>query len=83
MFLKNKDNLSFFSKLPDVSDKYLCTILSDGISIKKQSKAKMNEVKPEVIPIDDGNYNEKPMITSEKSGELDNKIVENKNEKQK
>ncbi len=90
LFLKNKDNLSFFSKLPDVSDKYLCTILSDGISIKKQTKDKQNVSKDTTVDnqnvnendkqpenqIDDGNFKEKPNNKKQKSADLDNKVAE-------
>jgi hypothetical protein len=35
LFLKNKDQILYFKNLPDITDKYICTIISDGIKINK------------------------------------------------
>ncbi len=36
LFLKNKEQITYFKNMPDISDKYICTIISDGIKINKQ-----------------------------------------------
>jgi hypothetical protein len=36
LFLKNKEQITYFKNMPDISDKYICTIISEGIKINKQ-----------------------------------------------
>ncbi len=36
LFLKNKEQITYFKNMPDITDKYICTIISDGIKINKQ-----------------------------------------------